>query len=58
MLKREEKAFRKLIEKLRIPEALPYSSDPEFESGVDQGSDNAADEIEWLLDRLVKGEKE
>ena len=58
MLKREEKALRKLIEDWRTPRAMPYSSDSDFESGADHGRDDAADELTWLLERLLKGEKE
>lgn len=54
MLKREEKALRTLIKKLREPQAMPYSSDPEFETGVDHGRDDAADELEWVLNDLVE----
>jgi len=54
MLKREEKALRKLIAELKVSEAMPYSSDPDFDSGVDHGRDNAAEELEWLLNDLVK----
>ena len=54
MRKREEKALRELIENLRKPKAMPYSSDTEFEDGVDIGRENAADEIEYLLNKLIK----
>jgi len=57
MLKREEKALRELAEKLRIPEAMPYSSHPDLEDGCDQGRENAADELTWLLDELLKEKK-
>lgn len=57
MLKREEKALRALVEKLRKPEAMAYSSNPEFEDGCDSGRDDAADELTWLLNDLLKDKK-
>jgi len=54
MLKREEKAIRKLIAGWNIGESLPYSSDPEFEDGIDRGRENCADELEYLLAELAK----
>ena len=57
MLKREEKALRELMEKWMISEAMPYASDPDFEDGMDRGRENCADELEWLLNDLLKKEK-
>lgn len=54
MRKSEIGLFRTLIEKLRQPEAMPYSSDPEFENGLDMGREYASDQLEWLLNELVQ----
>ncbi len=58
MLKREEKALRELLAKWKVPEALSYASNPEHDDGIDMGRENAADELEYLLDRLVKVKKD
>lgn len=54
MVKREEKALRELMVKWNKPNAMAYSSNPEFEDGVDIGRENCADELEWLIDFLLK----
>jgi len=54
MKTKDIKAFEKLINNLRSPGAMPDSSDPEFESGIDMGRENAADEIECLLAQLTE----
>ena len=53
MLKREEKALRELIVELRTSTAMAYSSNPEFEDGIDIGRERAADELEYLLTKLL-----
>jgi len=54
MLKREEKALKELIAKLKIPEAMPHSSQSNLEDGIDRGREDAADELEYLLGQLAK----
>jgi len=54
MKNKEIDLLRTLIKNLREPQALPYSSNPEFESGCDYGREDASDQLEWLLDELVK----
>ena len=54
MNQKDRAAFKKLIDKLREPQAMAYSSNPEYEDGVDFGREDSADEIEWLIKELTK----
>ena len=51
---KDREAFRKLIEELREPQAMAYSSHPDYEDGIDYGREDAADRIEWLIKELDK----
>ena len=58
MNKRDIEALEKLMEDWRSPNALPYSSDPEFESGMDCVYEDAADDLALLIKQLNKGKKD
>lgn len=49
---KDKKAFKKLIDELRVPQGLAYSSNPEYDDGVDYGREDAADRFEWLIKEL------
>jgi len=49
MTKKEIKLLKEFIANMRIPQAMPYSSDPEWDSGADYGREDAADELKYLL---------
>ena len=49
---KDREAFRKLIAELREPQAMAYSSNPEYEDGIDYGREDSADRIEYLIKQL------
>ena len=51
---KDKKAFKELIEELRQPQAMAYSSNPEYEDGIDYGREDSADRIEYLIKQLDK----
>ncbi len=53
MNSKDKKALKKLIESLREPQAMAYSSNPEYDDGVDYGRDDAADQLEYLIKELT-----
>ena len=54
MNNKDRVAFAKLISELREPQAMAYSSNPEYEDGVDFGREDSADQLEWLIKELDK----
>ena len=53
MNQKDRAAFKKLIDELRVPQGMPYSSNPEYDDGVDFGREDAADQFEWLIKELT-----
>jgi len=51
---KDRKAFKELIEDLRQPTAMAYSSNPEYDEGIDWGREDTADRIEYLINELTK----
>lgn len=49
---KDRAAFTKLIAELREPQAMAYSSNPDYEDGVDYGREDAADQLEYLIMQL------
>jgi len=52
---KDREAFKKLIEEFRVPQAMAYASNPEYEDGIDYGREDAADRIEYLIKQLDTG---
>ena len=53
MNQKDRAAFKKLIDELRVPQAMAYSSSPDYDDGVDFGREDAADQFEWLIKELT-----
>ena len=57
MNQKDRAAFKKLINELREPQGMPYSSNPEYDDGIDYGREDSADRFEWLIKELDKTKK-
>ena len=54
MTKTEIAELMALAAKWNVGEAMPYSSHPDFDDGIDRGRENCADELEYWVEQKLK----
>jgi hypothetical protein len=54
MTKKEIKALKEFIARMKVSTRLPYSSDPDFDAGIDYGREDAGEQLESLLRNDLK----